>query len=106
MATAQAGVPLWMLDEGLALRGLTLPAFVEDGNRSLGGVLATGGHLPFPFGRELTGYEVGNLTAALDRAKAAGAAVLVQPFTSQERSAALVQFPGGYIAEIHAPATR
>jgi hypothetical protein len=28
----------------------------------------------------------------------------VQPFTSGGRAAALVQFPGGYIAEIHAAA--
>jgi predicted enzyme related to lactoylglutathione lyase len=69
-------------------------------------VLATDGHLPFPFGRELTGYEVSDLTATLARAKSAGATVLVPPFTSDGRSAALVQFPGGYIAEIHAPETR
>jgi hypothetical protein len=30
--------------------------------------------------------------------------VLVPPFTSDKREAALVQFPGGYIAEIHAVA--
>jgi len=30
--------------------------------------------------------------------------VLVQPFTSDRREAALVQFPGGYIAEVHAVA--
>jgi hypothetical protein len=27
--------------------------------------------------------------------------VLVDPFTSDSREAAMVQFPGGYIAEIH-----
>jgi hypothetical protein len=69
-------------------------------------VFATDGHLPFPFGRELTGYEVSNLTATLARAETAGATVLVPPFTSDGRTAALVEFPGGYIAEIHAPATR
>jgi predicted enzyme related to lactoylglutathione lyase len=69
-------------------------------------VLATDGHLPFPFGRDLTGYEVSDLTVTLARARTAGATVLVPPFTSDGRSAALVQFPGGYIAEIHAPATR
>ena len=30
-----------------------------------------------------------------------GVTVLVPPFTSDKREAALVQFPGGYIAEIH-----
>jgi predicted enzyme related to lactoylglutathione lyase len=67
-------------------------------------VLATDGHLPWPFGREMTGYEVANLTDTLQKAKAAGVTVLVQPFTSDKREAALVQFPGGYIAEIHAAA--
>jgi hypothetical protein len=32
--------------------------------------------------------------------------VLVEPYTSDGRAAALVQFPGGYIAEIHAPASK
>jgi hypothetical protein len=67
-------------------------------------VLATDGHLPWPFGREMTGYEVTNLADTLQKAKASGVTVLVQPFTSDKREAALVQFPGGYIAEIHAVA--
>ncbi|GLQ99348.1 glyoxalase [Dyella mobilis] len=67
-------------------------------------VLVTDGHLPYPYGRELTGYEVTNLADTLQKAKAAGAQVLVQPFTSDKREAAIVQFPGGYIAEIHARA--
>ncbi|MBN3790514.1 glyoxalase, partial [Burkholderia sp. Ac-20353] len=33
-------------------------------------------------------------------------AVLVPPFTSDGRDAAIVQFPGGYIAEIHASASK
>ena len=57
-----------------------------------------------PFGRELTGYEVTDLTATLAPAKTAGATVLVPPFASDGRTAALVHFPGGYIAEIHTPA--
>ena len=68
--------------------------------------LATDGHLPFPFGRELTGYEVADLTATLDKAKAAGAKVLVEPFRADGRDAAMVQFPGGYIAEIHSVSPR
>ncbi|CAB3802921.1 hypothetical protein LMG28614_05702 [Paraburkholderia ultramafica] len=67
-------------------------------------VLVTDGHLPYPFGREMTGYEVADLTDTLKNAQAAGVTVLVQPFKSGEREAALVQFPGGYIAEIHATA--
>ncbi len=69
-------------------------------------LLATDGHLPFPFGRELTGYEVADLTATLDKAKAAGAKVLVEPFRADGRDAAMVQFPGGYIAEIHSVSPR
>lgn len=62
----------------------------------------TDGHLPFPFGREAFGYEVGDLAQTLMKATAAGATVLVTPFKSADREAAIVEFPGGYIAEIHA----
>lgn len=69
-------------------------------------VMVTDGHLPYPYGRENTGYEVADLNATLGKAKDAGAAVLVEPFTSGDRSTALVSFPGGYIAEIHSVATK
>lgn len=69
-------------------------------------VLVTDGHLPYPYGREFTGYEVTGLAETLDKAKATGARVLVEPYTSSGRQSAVVQFPGGYIAEIHAPAAR
>jgi hypothetical protein len=65
-------------------------------------VLVTDGHLPYPYGREMTGYEVANLADTLGKAKAAGASVLVDAFTSDHRDIALVQFPGGYVAELHA----
>jgi hypothetical protein len=64
-------------------------------------VLVTDGHLPYPYGREMTGYEVANLSDTLSKAKAAGVAVLVDPYKADDRNAAMVQFPGGYIAEIH-----
>ena len=67
-------------------------------------VLVTDGHLPYPYGRELTGYEVGNLSDTLAKAKAAGATLLAGPYTADRRDAAMVQFPGGYVAEIHANA--
>ena len=67
-------------------------------------VQVSDGHLPFPYGRELTGYEVANLDDTLTKAKAAGVTVLVQPYKADRRMAAMVRFPGGYIAEIHAPA--
>jgi hypothetical protein len=69
-------------------------------------VLVTDGRLPYPYGRELTGYEVKDLQGTLTKAKASGAAVLVEPYTSDGRAAAMVQFPGGYIAEIHAAASK
>ena len=62
----------------------------------------TDGHLPYPYGREMTGYEVANLTDTLSKAKAAGVETLVAPFTADQRTSSIVQFPGGYIAEIHA----
>ena len=64
----------------------------------------TDGHLPYPYGRELTGYEVANLKDTLAKAMGAGAKVLIEPFTSDRRESAIVQFPGGYVAEIHASA--
>jgi predicted enzyme related to lactoylglutathione lyase len=63
--------------------------------------LVTDGHLPYPYGRETTGYEVTNLSETLTKAKASGVDVLVAPYKTDEREAAVVQFPGGYIAEIH-----
>ena len=64
----------------------------------------TDGHLPYPYGRELTGYEVTNLNETLAKAKSAGVTVLVEPYSSGDRGSAMVLFPGGYIAEIHASA--
>jgi hypothetical protein len=64
-------------------------------------VLVTDGQLPYPYGREVTGYEVANLADTLTKAKGAGVTVLVAPYQAGQREAAIVQFPGGYIAEIH-----
>jgi hypothetical protein len=65
-------------------------------------VLVTDGHLPYPYGREVTGYEVSALSATVGKAESAGAAVLVKSYMAGDREAAILQFPGGYIAEIHA----
>jgi len=65
-------------------------------------VLVTDGHLPYPYGRELTGYEVLDVDTTMTKAKRAGARVLVEPYSADDRRSAFVQFPGGYIAEIHA----
>jgi predicted enzyme related to lactoylglutathione lyase len=63
--------------------------------------LVTDGHLPYPYGREMTGYGVPNLADTLAKAKTAGVEVLVPQYKTDEREAVVVQFPGGYIAEIH-----
>jgi predicted enzyme related to lactoylglutathione lyase len=64
-------------------------------------VLVTDGHLPYPYGRETTGYEVADLDDTLAKAKAAGATVLAPGYAAGGRQAAIIQFPGGFIAEIH-----
>ena len=61
----------------------------------------TDGQLPYPYGRELTGYEVTNLDETLAKARSAGVTVLVEPYRSEDRGSAMLLFPGGYIAEIH-----
>jgi hypothetical protein len=68
--------------------------------------LVTDGHLSYPYGREITGYEVANLSDTLSKAKAAGVSVLVDPYKADDRNAAMVRFPGGYIAEIHSLVSR
>lgn len=65
-------------------------------------VLITDGQLPFPYGREMTGYEIADLDATLQKARDSGAKILIEPYQSGDRRAAMVEFPGGYIAEIHA----
>jgi predicted enzyme related to lactoylglutathione lyase len=64
-------------------------------------VLVTDGHLPYPYGRETMGYEVADVDETLSKAKASGATVLIEPYQADGREAAILQFPGGYIAEIH-----
>jgi hypothetical protein len=65
-------------------------------------VMVTDGHLPYPYGREVTGYEVADLADTLAKARASGVVVLVDAYAVAEGRAAMVQFPGGYVAEIHA----
>ena len=61
----------------------------------------TDGKLPYPFGRETTGYQVTDLSATLAKAQAAGVKVLFPPYQTDSGKTAIVAFPGGYIAEIH-----
>jgi hypothetical protein len=64
-------------------------------------ILATDGHVPTHYGRETTGIEVAALSDTLDKAKKAGAKVLIAPYQSDGRDAAMLEFPGGLVAEIH-----
>jgi len=65
-------------------------------------ILVTDGHLPYPFGHEVTGYQVTDLDETLMKARASGATVLSQPYTVGGGRSAMLQFAGGYIAEVHA----
>jgi hypothetical protein len=69
-------------------------------------VIVSDGSLVWPYGRESTGYEVADLDDTLARGAAAGLKTIVAPYTASGRRAAMVQFPGGYIAEIHSDAAR
>lgn len=64
-------------------------------------VLITDGHLPYPFGKEHDGFEVGNVASALQNAVASGATVLSEPQYANGRTTAIVKFPGEFIAELH-----
>ncbi|MCW2338278.1 hypothetical protein M2337_002511 [Sphingobium sp. B2D3A] len=64
-------------------------------------VIVSDGQLPWPYGRDMTGYEVDDLAATLAKAQAAGVETLVPAHNEGGRSSALVRFPGGYVAEIH-----
>jgi predicted enzyme related to lactoylglutathione lyase len=64
-------------------------------------VYVTDGKLPFPFGRETTGYGVDDVAQTLVRAQAAGAKVLYPAYDSAAGKTAMLEFPGGYIAEMH-----
>jgi hypothetical protein len=67
-------------------------------------IAVTDGHLPYPYGRELAGYEVTSLSDTLSKARDTGVTVLVGPYKIQQGYAAMVEFPGGYIAEVHSAA--
>jgi hypothetical protein len=67
-------------------------------------VLVSDGALPWPYGRELTGYAVPDLPATLAKAAAAGVEILVPAHAESDRQSAIVRFPGGYVAEIHTSA--
>ena len=49
-------------------------------------VLVTDGHLPYPFGHELTGYQVQDLGVTLEKAKGAGVKILSGPYKTRDRT--------------------
>ena len=67
-------------------------------------IAVTDGHLPYPYGRELTGHEVTNLSDMLAKARDTGATVLMGSYKIEQGYAAMVEFPGGFIAQIHSAA--
>jgi predicted enzyme related to lactoylglutathione lyase len=69
-------------------------------------IMATDGQIPYPFGHEITGYEVANLKDTLAKAAAHGAKLLAGPIDNDGRRSAMLQFPGGYVAEVHSPIRR
>jgi predicted enzyme related to lactoylglutathione lyase len=64
-------------------------------------VFVTDGKLPYPFGREVTGYLVADLDATLAKAQGVGVKVLSPANRTVEGRTAMIEFPGGYVAEIH-----
>ncbi|WP_156934722.1 glyoxalase [Pseudonocardia spinosispora] len=65
-------------------------------------VLATNqGAWTYPYGHDTTGYTVPNLADTIAKAKANGVTVLAGPYKSADRSSVMMQFPGGYTAEVH-----
>ncbi|CAB3799112.1 VOC family protein [Pararobbsia alpina] len=64
-------------------------------------VFVTDGKLPYPFGHEMTGYHVADLDATLAKAQDVGVKLLSPANPTAEGRTAMVEFPGGYVAEIH-----
>ncbi|MFF4597580.1 hypothetical protein [Amycolatopsis sp. NPDC001319] len=64
-------------------------------------VLANNGDWNYPYGRDTTGYTVSDVNATVAKATASGATVLSGPYRSKDRTSVLLQFPGGYVAEVH-----
>jgi hypothetical protein len=67
-------------------------------------VFATDGQMPYPWGRETTGYEVKDLDATILKAEAVGVYVRVEPINAAGRRTSFFEFPGGYTAEVHTAA--
>src|SRR5471030_346489 len=64
-------------------------------------LFVTDGKLPYPYGHESTGYQVADVDATLAKATATGATVLSPSYALAGGHTAVIEFPGGYVAEIH-----
>jgi hypothetical protein len=56
-----------------------------------------------PLRSRIPGYEVAALADTLAKTGAAGVQILMPPYDCDYRRAAMLEFPGGYIAEVHSP---
>lgn len=65
--------------------------FAQEYRTKREGIALTDGHLPYPYGREITGYEVSDLGVTLKKARSLGVTVLVQHYTADERISAVVK---------------
>lgn len=57
--------------------------------------------IPVPFGSERTGYLITDMTAAIQKARAAGADVIVSPFPDPIGVDAVIQWPGGVNMQLY-----
>jgi hypothetical protein len=64
-------------------------------------VLVTNGQLPFPYGKEHDGFQVSDVVVTVQRAVNSGATALTDPIFANGRTSAIIEFPGGFIAEVH-----
>ncbi|MEZ0049071.1 hypothetical protein ABIA30_000061 [Mycobacterium sp. MAA66] len=64
-------------------------------------IAVTDGQLPYPYGREVAGYAVNDVAAITQKAVAAGARELAPAVHAGTATSAILQWPGGYIAELH-----
>ena len=57
--------------------------------------------IPYPFGAERTGYLVKDMDAAISAARAAGADVIVAPFSDPIGRDAVIEWPGGVNMQLY-----
>jgi predicted enzyme related to lactoylglutathione lyase len=57
--------------------------------------------IPFPFGQERTGYLVSDMDRAIKAARAAGAAIVVEPFKDPIGMDAVIEWPGGLKMQLY-----